>query len=144
MSETNKKLSIEELQYLTRFAADDTSHVRIKDINICLTICEDKACTFVCPTNALYWQDDNEFSSLYFDSALCIGCEKCTLCGANAIKIHTKNCAGGEQVSEPIQLISFMLNHCQTCGDYFRSNERTELCPICDKQQNRESYFTDL
>ncbi len=101
-------------------------------------------CTTVCPTNALYWQDDNEFSSLYFDSALCIGCEKCILCGANAIKIHTINYADGEQVSEPIELISFMLNHCQTCGDYFRSNERTELCPICDKQQNRESYFTNL
>lgn len=71
MSEAKKKLSIEELQYLTRFAADDTAHVRIKDINICLTKCEDKPCTFVCPGEAYKWEGDRMF----------IGYEGCHECG---------------------------------------------------------------
>ncbi len=72
MSEVKKKLTIEELQYLTRFAADDTSHVRIKDINICLTKCEDKTCTFVCPGEAYKWEGDRMF----------VGYEGCHECGS--------------------------------------------------------------
>lgn len=71
MSEAKRKLSIEELQYLTRFAADDTSHVRIKDINICLTKCENKVCTYVCPGEAYKWEGDRMF----------VGYEGCHECG---------------------------------------------------------------
>jgi ferredoxin like protein len=70
MSETKKKLTIEEMQYLTRFAVDDTTHIEIKDIEMCMK-CVDKPCTYVCPGDAYKWECDR----------MSIGHEGCHECG---------------------------------------------------------------
>lgn len=100
-------------------------------------------CARVCPTGALYWLDESGMTNLYFDSELCIGCDRCTLCSEQALTIHTIDFTPDE-AREPILLSSFTLNRCQTCNDYFRSQEPKDECPICSKQRNRESFFTNF
>lgn len=100
-------------------------------------------CTAICPTNALHWQETEDTAFLCFDSELCIGCGKCTLCSESAIKIHTTNYNTIQDVN-PIILTSFRLNRCQACNELFRSNKKNNFCPICDKQRNRESFFTNF
>ncbi len=97
-------------------------------------------CAAVCPTNALYWQENDHLSVLYFDSELCIGCEKCTICGLEAIEVHTLNYKDERNIN-PLLLTSFKLNRCQTCKELFRSQYEAAFCPICDKRRNKENYF---
>lgn len=81
MSEPNKKLTIEELQYLTRFVSDTDSHVSIKDINICKTKCKDKVCTTICPAEAYIWEGDR----------MSFGYEGCHECGSCRISCPYDN-----------------------------------------------------
>lgn len=51
----------------------DQSHISIKKDKICRKECENKPCTYTCPTRVFYWED-NKIQVLY---KRCIECGAC-------------------------------------------------------------------
>lgn len=60
------------LQNTTIKKAEKT-HIKIKDVEVCRVKCENKPCTYYCPSRVFYWSDDNRIKILY---------ERCIECGA--------------------------------------------------------------
>lgn len=52
--------------------ADDRSHITIRKDKVCFEECENKPCTFICPSRVYYWEDES-IKVLY---------KRCVECGA--------------------------------------------------------------
>lgn len=55
--------------------ADDTSHIHIKDEKTCLEECENKPCTYYCPTRVFSWAEEK--NKINIDYTRCIECLAC-------------------------------------------------------------------
>lgn len=54
---------------------DDTSHIHIKNEEVCLEKCENKPCTYYCPTRVFSW--DGEQNEIEIDYTRCVECLAC-------------------------------------------------------------------
>lgn len=73
---------------VTIINVNDTSHIAIKNDNTCLEKCENKPCTYFCPTRVFYWED-NSIQILY---NRCIECGACPFgCPYDNIDWHFPN-----------------------------------------------------
>ncbi|MGI6704492.1 MAG: ferredoxin family protein [Clostridia bacterium] len=57
---------------LVTIIPDEKPHIFIKKDSVCIKECENKPCTFYCPSRVYYWEDDS-IKVLY---------ERCIECGA--------------------------------------------------------------
>lgn len=55
----------------------DTSHIFIRDKGKCQEKCENKPCTYYCPTRVFSWSDEN--SEIKIDYGRCIECGACPI-----------------------------------------------------------------
>ncbi|GAB6098586.1 ferredoxin family protein [Halanaerocella petrolearia] len=62
------------LKYVT-IKVDDKSHIHIKNPQVCLTECENKPCTYYCPTRVYSW--DGETNKIKVNYARCVECMAC-------------------------------------------------------------------
>ncbi|MCK8827803.1 4Fe-4S dicluster domain-containing protein [Natroniella acetigena] len=62
------------LEYVT-IKVDDQSHINIKDQKKCLNQCENKPCTYYCPTRVFSW--DEQSNKIRVDYSRCIECLAC-------------------------------------------------------------------
>ncbi|AGB41443.1 ferredoxin-like protein [Halobacteroides halobius DSM 5150] len=62
------------LQYVT-IEVDEESHIEIKEKDVCITECENKPCTYYCPTRVYSW--DQESNKIKIDYTRCIECMAC-------------------------------------------------------------------
>lgn len=51
----------------------DKSHISIRNDDICLNECENKPCTYYCPTRVFFWTDEE----IKIDYGRCIECGAC-------------------------------------------------------------------
>jgi ferredoxin like protein len=83
-------MNLEDKLYLIRFQPDNRSHIRIKDEHVCLTDCEKKWCTFICPAKVYHWEE-KEIKVAYE------GCIECGTCRYGCLfdNIEWENPRGG-------------------------------------------------
>ncbi|GAB6136899.1 ferredoxin family protein [Halanaerobaculum tunisiense] len=62
------------LKYVTIKAAKE-SHISIRDSQICRTECENKPCTYYCPTRVYSW--NGEKNKIRIDHTRCVECMAC-------------------------------------------------------------------
>ncbi|MFV9510042.1 4Fe-4S dicluster domain-containing protein [Tepidibacillus sp. LV47] len=94
-------------------------------------------CETLCPTEALYWENEENVSQLLFTAEHCIACQNCLSCPENSIQI--KPIALNEYLSaKPSVLKMFDRKICIKCGDEFRSRIDGEICPICKVQNEKD------
>ncbi|HOV80991.1 MAG TPA: ferredoxin family protein [Bacillota bacterium] len=67
-----KRLSIEQLLGIDKFAVDDEQAHIVLNKEIC-AFCADKPCTFACPAGLYVWKD----GEMSFDYAGCLECGTC-------------------------------------------------------------------
>ncbi|KXS42153.1 MULTISPECIES: ferredoxin family protein [unclassified Candidatus Frackibacter] len=66
---------------------DDESHIDIKNRKTCLKACENKPCTYYCPTRVFAW--DEESNQIKVSYTRCIECLACPYgCPHNNIEWH--------------------------------------------------------
>jgi ferredoxin like protein len=66
---------------------DGISHINIKDKDTCLEACENKPCTYYCPTRVFSW--DGEKNQIKIEYDRCIECLACPYgCPHNNISWH--------------------------------------------------------
>ena len=68
----NKKPEQNPLQY-TQIVKSESTHIFIKDKEICLQECENKPCTYYCPTRVYFWEDNE----IKIDYGRCVECGAC-------------------------------------------------------------------
>ena len=68
-----KQVTLEEKLYVTKFKADDRSHLGVKDPSRCLE-CVHKQCTIACPTRCWARNEDGTVTVSYE------GCVECGTC----------------------------------------------------------------
>ncbi len=56
-----------------KIVPDDQPHIWILNDNLCLTECDNKPCTYVCPSRVYYWEDQ----SIKILHTRCIECGAC-------------------------------------------------------------------
>lgn len=95
-------------------------------------------CESICPTDALYWQNEVSESKLYFSTQQCIGCKKCSICPEKAISFEQIN-LDKYLSGNPTELISYHTKQCIECGDSFRTNKSVEICSSCEGRRDRDS-----
>src|SRR5690606_3252611 len=84
-------------------------------------------CVTVCPTAALWAEDDDERFELGFAPLACTGCNLCVeLCPPGAMQ---RTDAAEYVNSVPITLFAGPLNHCTRCHASFIGDGK--LCPAC-------------
>lgn len=54
---------------------DKKSHIKIKNKETCLQKCENKPCTYYCPTRVFSWNDNQD--KIIIDYSRCIECLAC-------------------------------------------------------------------
>ena len=84
--------SIKDKLYLDRFKPDRTSHLIVKDPQVCLQHCEEKWCTRFCPAEVYEWEEDVKKLIVAFEG--CIECGTCRI-GCPVLKIEWLNPRGG-------------------------------------------------
>ena len=90
-----KRLSIEQLLGIDKFAVDDDEAHIVLDKSVCAR-CQPKPCTYACPAG-LYVLKDGEIS---FDYAGCLECGTCrVVCPQAGIAITWKYPRGGFGIS---------------------------------------------
>lgn len=92
-------------------------------------------CIGLCPTGALFVDEDDETSRLLFDTTRCIACGQCAgNCPENAIRVD----ASGEGVRgvQPVVLARYSKRTCFECGGVFAEPGEAELCPACRKNED--------
>lgn len=67
-----KKFQRNPLELVT-IIPDEKPHIFIKDDRVCITQCENKPCTFYCPSRVYYWKDES--IKILYDR--CIECGAC-------------------------------------------------------------------
>ncbi|SJZ88091.1 ferredoxin family protein [Selenihalanaerobacter shriftii] len=55
--------------------ADDISHIDIKNKKVCLKKCENKPCTYYCPTRVYSWSGED--TEIKVDYTRCVECLAC-------------------------------------------------------------------
>jgi len=65
-------VDVQRKLFTTRFKADKTSHLNIKDADVCLG-CKDKPCLWFCPAEVYKWEDER--ITIAFE-----GCLECGTC----------------------------------------------------------------
>jgi ferredoxin like protein len=71
---------------------DTKSHISIRDKEVCREDCENKPCTYYCPTRVYSWQDETE--EIKIDYTRCIECLACPY-GCPYNNIHWQFPRGG-------------------------------------------------
>lgn len=51
----------------------DKSHIHIRDEEVCLNECENKPCTYYCPTRVFFWEDN----IIKINYSRCVECGAC-------------------------------------------------------------------
>lgn len=91
-------------------------------------------CAGLCPTGALFVDEDEETSRLLFDTTRCIACGQCAgSCPANAIRVDASG--DGADGGQPVVLARHSQRTCFECGGVFAESGEAELCPACRKNQ---------
>ncbi|WP_422443712.1 ferredoxin family protein [Thermoanaerobacterium sp. DL9XJH110] len=54
---------------------DGTSHISLRNPRLCSQQCENKPCTYFCPTRVFYWDGKTESISVIY--ARCVECGAC-------------------------------------------------------------------
>lgn len=67
----NREHQIDPLKTLT-FDHDEHCHISIRKDKVCHEECENKPCTYICPSRVFYWEDES-IKLLY---------KRCVECGA--------------------------------------------------------------
>jgi ferredoxin like protein len=60
---------------LVEIRVEGNSHISIRNANICANQCENKACTYFCPTGVFYW--DEKAKNIMVIHARCVECLAC-------------------------------------------------------------------
>jgi ferredoxin like protein len=68
------KIGNDPLKYVV-INPDNKSHIGIEDPDICREECQDKPCTYICPSQVYQWTGDK----LVFEYARCVECGACIL-----------------------------------------------------------------
>jgi len=83
-------MSIEQKLGLLVYKSDSTPHIRIRDTSEnspCLTKCQDKPCTKVCPAKVYDWNEDQKKIIVSYEN--CIECGACRMiCPFDNIDCH--------------------------------------------------------
>lgn len=58
----------------TAILPDDESHISLKSLETCLE-CEEKPCTFICPSGVYWWREDTKRLEIRY--------QQCLECGAS-------------------------------------------------------------
>jgi ferredoxin like protein len=72
-----------DLVKLTRIKPDKKTHITIKNPDICLEKCQNKACTYFCPAKVYHWNGHQ----------IVIEYARCLECGASVMGCPHKNIA---------------------------------------------------
>ena len=67
-----KKTEKDPLQYV-RIKKADKSHIFIRNRDICREKCENKPCTYYCPTRVYFWEDEE----IKVNYGRCVECGAC-------------------------------------------------------------------
>ncbi|MBE3578125.1 MAG: 4Fe-4S dicluster domain-containing protein [Limnochordales bacterium] len=65
-------VDVQRKLFTTRFKADKTSHLSIRDVDVCRE-CKDKPCLWFCPAEVYKWEDER--ITIAFE-----GCLECGTC----------------------------------------------------------------
>lgn len=97
-------------------------------------------CERICPTDALYWEDNGDVSQLIFEENACISCFKCLACPKQALSTSDRLIGPSKK-----ELITMSIGTCTGCGETFKKlNDGEGLCFLCTskKLKNPSRFFT--
>ncbi len=107
-------------------------HIKVTDACSGCNVCEK-----ICPTQAIYWENDVQGNSqLLFNLQQCIGCKKCAACPEGAIYFEPVRFE--DYVKQGIKrLKTYQLKECVICGEEFRTMNNVDTCSFCEAQKNK-------
>ena len=94
-------------------------------------------CESLCPTQALYWEENEHESKLMFDASVCIACKNCDVCPENSLQFTSLRF--DKYVQRELNLLKrFQRKVCIECGDEFRTNSDEENCSFCRAKNDKD------
>jgi ferredoxin len=92
-------------------------------------------CAAVCPTGALYRNENDDIVALEFDAAACITCGDCQrACPSKALSLWPEG--EGTVPAAPITLIERRSAICESCGNGFVPVGGEHTCVFCRRSMN--------
>lgn len=99
-------------------------------------------CTQVCPTGALFFEEDNEFMIMKQNLQACVNCKSCEeVCGAKALSLSNDQVLLSDYFSEQSRLVfRYKKKYCKMCGETMTEQSK-DLCIDCENKQKQEEAF---
>jgi ferredoxin like protein len=89
-------VKVEDKLFQNRYRVDaGRPHIKIKDANVCVSECQDKSCTYVCPASC-YTLEGNGAVTLITDG--CLECGSCRIICSEHVNVDWEYLRGGHGI----------------------------------------------